>query len=243
MYVNESTHIWGDFHCHTHASVHAYSTFRENLEAAKKKNLKLMAVTDHGIGTADAPPLSYFENLLSLPKEVDGIRIIRGVEANIMDYEGHLDMPEKALNSLDFVISSYHTSCTVPGTIEDHTRAYLEIAKNPLVNMIGHPGTDEFKFDYETVIPVFGQYGKVVEINAHSFLCRPKSIENCILIAKLCAKHGVQILVNSDAHSEFEVASVDKALAMLRKIQFPEELIINTDYSRMQSYVSSVLHL
>lgn len=240
MYVNENTAILADFHCHTIASMHAYSTLRENIEAAKKKGLRLLAITDHAIGTADSPPLTYFENLTSLPSAIDGIQILRGVEANIMDYNGRLDMPAEVLRRLDFVIASFHTSCTVPGTVEDHTRAYIEIAKNPDVDMIGHSGTEEFRYDYEKVIPIFGKYGKAVEVNAHTFICRQKSVRNCIQIAQLCSRYGVPIMVNSDAHSEFEIGAVDKALNMLRQINFPEELIINTDEGRIQRYLTNL---
>lgn len=240
MYVNENTAILADFHCHTIASMHAYSTLRENIEAAKKKNLRLLAITDHAIGTADSPPLTYFDNLTSLPAYIDGIRILRGVEANIMDYNGQLDMPAETLRRLDFVIASFHTSCTIPGTVEDHTRAYIEVAKNPDVDMIGHSGTEEFQYDYEAVIPVFGKYGKVVEINAHTFICRQKSVQNCTRIARLCSQHGVPVMVNSDAHSEFEIGAVEKALDMLRQIKFPEELIINTNAVRIQQYLTNL---
>lgn len=62
MLVNSEVTIKGDFHCHTLASLHAYSTLRENLIAAQKRGLRLLAITDHGIGTPDSPPLSFFEN-------------------------------------------------------------------------------------------------------------------------------------------------------------------------------------
>lgn len=57
----------------------------------------MLAITDHGIGCEDAPSVNYFENLLSLPDQIAGIRLIKGVEANIMDFDGNLDMPEEAL--------------------------------------------------------------------------------------------------------------------------------------------------
>ena len=232
--------IIGDFHCHTLASLHAYSTLRENVEAAKKMGLRYMAITDHAIGTHDSPPLSFFDNLESLPEYIDGIRILRGVEANIMDHQGNLDMPESTLKKLDFVIASYHTSCTEPGTVEEHTESYLAIAKNPYVRMIGHSGTAEFAYDYERVIPEFGKNGKVVEINAHTFICRKTSVENCKKIAGLCQKYGVPVMVNSDAHSEFEVGQVQRALDMLKEMNFPEDLIINTDASRIRDYLTRI---
>lgn len=230
-------HIVGDFHCHTIASVHAYSTLRENLTAAKAKGLQALAITDHGIGCPDSPTLSYFDNLTSLPEQVDGLRLLRGVEANIMDHDGSLDMPEGIMERLDIVVASYHTSCVRPGTEEEHTRSYLRLAENPYVDIIGHSGSAEFAFDYNRVVPVLGEAGKIFEINAHTFLCRKKSVENCKKIALLCKKHRFPVLVNSDAHSEFELASCSLALEMLDEIDFPEELIINTSLERMEDYL------
>ncbi len=233
--------LFGDLHCHTIVSVHAYSTLRECVNAALKKELKVLAITDHGIGCEDSPTLSYFENLISLPNEVEGLRLLKGVEANIMDFEGCLDMPEHVLKKLDIVIASFHTACTHSGTREEHTQAYLNIAKNPWVNIIGHSGSVEFPYDYEKVIPVFKQEKKVVEINAHTFLCREKSILNCKEIAELCRKYQVPIIVNSDAHSEFEIGACQSAFDMLASINFPESLIINTDEKRLESYLASII--
>lgn len=230
----------GDLHCHTLASVHAYSTLRENVNAAGKKELKVLGITDHGIACADSPSINYFENLLSVPTEIDGIRILRGVEANIMDAEGNLDMPAELLAKMDIVVASFHTACTVPGTVEEHTSAYLKVAENPNVDIIGHSGSVEFEYDYEKVIPVFKKYGKIVEINAHTFICREKSKANCRKIATLCKELRVPIAVNSDAHSEFEVGECTKAFEMLKEIDFPEELIINTDYQRLEEYLTKI---
>lgn len=233
-------HIAADFHCHTIASVHAYSTLRENISAAKVKGLQALAVTDHGIGCPDSPPLSYFDNLTSLPEQVDGLRLLKGVEANIMNHEGLLDMPERTLRKLELVIASYHTTCVRPGTEEEHTRSYLRLAENPYVDIIGHAGSAEFAFDYERVVPVLGKAGKIFEINAHTFLCRKKSVQNCKKIALLCKKHHIPVLVNSDAHSEFELASCGPALEMLEEIDFPEELIINTCWERVEEYLQKL---
>ena len=229
--------IAADLHCHTIASVHAYSTLRENIEAAKKKDLYALGITDHGSGAPDSPPLSYFENLISLPNEVDGIQLYRGVEANIMDYEGNLDLPERVLKKLDIVIASFHKTCIKPGTVMEHTKAYLRIAENPYVDIIGHSGSVDFAYDYERVIPVFGKNHKLVEINAHTFICRKESIENCKKIALLCKRFCVPVIVNSDAHSEFEVGQCKKAEAMLMELDFPEELVVNSEQERIKSYL------
>lgn len=229
-----------DLHCHTIASVHAYSTLRDNINAAVRQGMQLLAITDHGIGCEDSPSLNYFDNLTSLPRTVGNLILLRGVEANIMDYDGKLDMPESMLKKLDLVIASFHTACTKPGTSEQHTAAYMNIAKNPHVHIIGHSGSAEFVYDYEKVIPVFKKYEKVVEINAHTFICREKSISNCKKIAMLCKKYQVPVVVNSDAHSEFEVGACEKAFEMLEEIEFPEELIINIEEVRLKNYLEKI---
>jgi putative hydrolase len=232
--------IIADLHCHTLASLHAYSTLRENIDTAKRLGLYALAVTDHGPGCPDGAPLSYFDNLPSLPEQVEGIRLLRGVEANIMDFNGVLDIPVSTLAAMDLVIASFHTVCTAPGTVEAHTRAYLAIAENPYVTFIGHSGTSEYVYDYETVIPVLKTHGKIMEINAHTFICRQSSIPNCRRIAELCKKCEMPVVVNSDAHSEFELGHFEKVLAMLDEIGFPEELVINSSRERLDTFFKSI---
>lgn len=228
--------ILGDFHTHTLASIHAYSTIRENINAAKGLGLKVLAITDHGVAAKDSPTMSYFRNLKSIPKYVEGVRILKGVEANIINHDGTLDMPSHILKQLDFVVASYHISCCKPGTKEDHTNAYLALCKNPYVNVIGHSGTPAYDYDYDKVIPAIRDAGKYMEINAHTFSTRGDSIKNCKNIALACMKYRTPILVNSDSHHEFELGKVDKALELLEEIHFPKELIMNASLEWIQSF-------
>lgn len=238
--VSARTRIVGDFHTHTLASVHAYSTLRENMNAAQARGLKFLAVTEHAMGLDDSPSPNYFINMRVWPREVCGVRLLRGVEANIVDHGGGLDMPERLLARLDFVIASYHASALKPGDEAAHTAAYLALARNPRVHLIGHSGTPAFAYDYERLIPEFGARGKVVEINAASALCRPGSEENCRRIARLCARHAVPVMVNSDAHIDHSVGRVEAALELLAAVDFPEELVINCDEERTRRYLQQI---
>ena len=47
-------------------------------------------------------------------------------------------------------------------------------------------------------------------------------------------------MVNSDAHSQYDVGSCDNAFAMLEDIKFPEELIININEDRIAEYLNSI---
>ncbi len=70
-----------DLHMHTVASTHAYSTLSDYIAQAKRKGIKLFAITDHGPDMADAPHHWHFINMRIWPRIVDGVGILRGIEA------------------------------------------------------------------------------------------------------------------------------------------------------------------
>lgn len=230
--------IIADMHCHTIASSHAYNTLFEMARAGKEAGLSMMAITDHGPGMPDAPHRWHFLNMRIWPTVIEGITVIPGVEANVKDFEGALDLSKDYLKQIPWVIASCHREAITPGTREDHTHMWLKIAKNPLVDLIGHCGQEIYAFDQETVIRAFKEYGKIVEINNNSAVVRPDSIKNCADIARLCKKYEVPVCVNTDAHLAYQVGHVERVQAMLQEIEFPEELVFNANSERMTQYLA-----
>lgn len=225
--------IIADTHTHTLACDHAYSTLYENVRAASEAGLSFLCATDHAPAMFDGPNASFFANIGKVvPDVLNDVIVLKGAEVNIMDYDGGLDLPDRLLERLDWVIASYHIVCIEPAGIEDHTRGWLAVAENPLVDVIGHCGDARYAFDKETVIKAFARNNKIVEINAHSFGCRPGSEENCLEIALLCKKYRVPVVCSSDAHFFTQVGMVQKSVALLEEIDFPQELILNADYER-----------
>lgn len=233
--------IIADTHCHTVASSHAYSTIMENVAIAKKRNLYALGVTDHAVSMPSPPGTWYFQNLHAVPKEIDGIKILRGVEANILNSKGELDLPRITDDFFDltWIIASIHDVCFFDNNnIETCTETWLNICKNPVINVIGHSGTPEYKYNYEEVIPEFGRTGKLVEINNSSFRIRQKSYENCKQIALLCKKYEVPVILNSDAHFCTQIGNFTESLKLLEEINFPEELVINSDINKFDKYLT-----
>ncbi|MGL5328324.1 MAG: PHP domain-containing protein, partial [Peptostreptococcaceae bacterium] len=74
-----------DLHTHTIESGHAFSTIKENIEFAVKHGIKYLGISDHAPNMPASPHLYYFQNLRVIPREVDGVKIFRGIEANILD--------------------------------------------------------------------------------------------------------------------------------------------------------------
>lgn len=207
-----------DMHCHTVASGHAYSTVQEIAREASNKGLEMVAITDHGPSMPGGPHCYHFGNLRALPSEIYGVKILKGVEANIIDYDGNIDLPERYLDILDIVLAGFHTFCYPNGTVEDNTKAMINTIKNPYVDIIVHPGNPEFPININKVVEAAKEYNVNIEINNSSFtVSRRGSEANCIRIAKKAALIEAPIVIGSDAHSAFYVGTFDKAVETVKK--------------------------
>lgn len=227
-----------DTHTHTTASGHAYSTLLENVKAAALKGLKIMAVTDHGFLLPGGPSEIYFGNLRVIPRIISGVLILRGVEANIMDFEGNLDMPDDRLKQMDIVIASLHEICIKPGTKEENTRALLKAMDNKYVDIIGHPGNPSYEIDIDSVVEKAKEKGILIEINNSSFVTSRKGSDvNCYKIAQKAGEIDANLVIGSDAHICFDVGNFEKAGELLQKLNIPDRLIMNIDPERFKRFL------
>lgn len=230
-----------DSHTHTIASGHAYNTIREMVIAAKEKELELIAITDHGPKMPGAFSDFYFVNFGAVEKNKFGVELLLGSEVNIMDYNGTLDLNDNILKKLDIVIASLHLPCISPGTKEENTKAYLNVMKNPYVNIIGHPDDSNFLVDFEALVLGAKENNVLLELNNSSLSpdnYRRNTVENDIEMLKLCKKYNVPIVVGSDAHADSAVGDHDLALEVIKRVDFPEELIANCSLEMFKKYIN-----
>lgn len=233
--------IIADLHTHTNVSNHAFSSLEEMVQGAKRAGLKALAITNHGPAMPDGAHQWHFANLNIVPRQIDGITVLRGAELNILPPLGGMDAIElRYLQPLDYVIASFHEQCFNPAGEEVHTRALEHILRNPYVTTLGHLGNAVYPFDHERIVSQCNAFGKIIEINNNSLAIRKGSKENCRHIAKLCMQYGVPIVVTSDSHISYMVGRFDAAIQMLTEIGFPEELIINADWDRMAAYFQKI---
>lgn len=224
-----------DLHTHTLVSGHAYSSLQENIQVAKDKGLKYLGTSEHGPALPGAPHIFYFQNMRVIPREINGVNILRGVEANIIDYNGGIDMIAETTKYIDYIIASAHIPCLTPGTREQNTNAIIQCMKNPKVNIIGHPDDDRFPLDMELIVRAAKAENVLLELNNSSLDptgFRQNARENIEDMLKRCMKHEVTIVVNSDAHIASLVGEFGYAEEMLTELNFPKELIINLNPER-----------
>ena len=229
-----------DVHCHTIASGHSYSTVHDIAREAKNNGIDLFALTDHGPEMPGAPHLYHIKNQRVIPRVIDGVIVLRGVEVNIMDYEGELDMRDADLAELDIVIASLHHVCINPGTMEQNTNALIKAMENKHVDIVGHIGNPLFPIDSEKVVKAAKEHNVLIEINNSSFsVSRDGSKENCSHIARLAKENGNMVVLGSDCHIAFDVGNFESAGKLLEVVGIPEENIMNTSVQKLIDFLES----
>jgi putative hydrolase len=227
-------------------SDHAFSTLKENVEIAKKKGLEMICMTDHAPEHSDGAKLLHFYAQKWLPRTVDGIKLMFGIEGDILD-DNKLDVDfsdfVQGNLSMEVVIASMHYPLYHSKTKADHTETWLEMVKNPFVDILGHSGDPRFEYDHEPVIRAAKEYDKCIEINNHSFAARAGANKICPEIAKMCKKIGTKIVVGSDAHCCWEIGSFDYVTEMLEEIEFPKELIVSRTADTFTKYIEGRKHI
>ncbi len=226
-------------HTHTIASTHAYSTILENSVCAKQAGLKAIAMTDHAPTMWDAPHIWHFDGLGSIPHVLNDVVIVRGVEANIIDFDGTIDVPKYTLDRLEWVIGSMHGPCIKPSSIKENTRAYINAAKNPYIDVIGHPATNEYVWDYEHGLEHIKKYNKIIEINESSLSVREGALDNTARMLEICKNLEIPVVIDTDAHFCQRIGVTPKSIKLVEEIGFPKELIINLDWEKIKEHILS----
>ncbi len=228
-----------DTHTHTLASGHAYNSIREMARAAKEKGLKALAITEHAPEMPGSCHLFYFVNLRVLPRQLEGIDVLFGSELNIMDEEGHVDLPTSTIAELDITIASMHPPCyRGEKTIEAVTKAYKNIMERKDIDIIGHPDDGRFPVDYEELVKTAKRTGTLLEINNSSLKpdgYRANSRENAIKMLEYCKKYEAMIVLGTDAHFDTAIAEYPYVDEIIKQAEFPVELIANVNYEKLKS--------
>ncbi|MDA3730237.1 phosphatase [Niameybacter massiliensis] len=230
-----------DMHIHTVSSGHAYSTVDEIARFAGEKELKIIAITDHNSGLPGGAHDFHFHNLKAIPRQLYGVTVLRGMEANIIDFDGNIDATEDTLGGLDFTIASMHPPCLRFGDKEEVTRAMIGAMENPFVKILGHPGDDRYPFDHEAVVLAAKRTGTILEVNNASLKpggFRPGVRENLISVLGLCKQYNVPVMANTDAHIAYAVGEFEESIRLFEEVDFPQELILNLHPERILDFIA-----
>ncbi|MGN0430854.1 MAG: phosphatase [Lachnospiraceae bacterium] len=226
-----------DMHTHTMASGHGYSTLKENIEAAKAKGLKALGLSEHGPAMPGGPHIYFLSNYRCIPRQYGDLKLFCGVEANICDYRGGLDVDEDILAKMDYVIASMHVQCCRPGSITENTKASILAMKNPYVKVLGHPDDSRYPIDRKELVLAAKEAEVAIEINNSSLNPKAARIggrENIKELFYWCNEYKVSVLLGTDSHICYTVGDFTETLQIVEELKFPKELILNYDMANLK---------
>ncbi len=201
----ELSDIQGDLHMHTTES-DGKASLEEMVEAAKKRGLKYIAITDHSQRVSMANGLDA-ERLLQQWAKIDEFNeqhddsflVLKGIECDILE-QGGMDLPDDVLCQADWVLASVHYGQRQ--SRQQITERILGALENPAVNAIAHPTgrllnrREAYEVDIEAVFKAAKENGKLLELNSH-----PRRLDLNEVHCAAAKKHGIPIVLSTDAHS------------------------------------------
>lgn len=241
--------ILGDYHTHTKYSRHGHGkgSVLENASVANEKGLKQIAITDHGFNHAfygvrrrDIPEVK--EDILNA-KEVTGVDILLGVEANLISLNGDIDVEIEDFEFLDLLSMGFHKfvnmqrsedvrKLTLPnlfGTpfqpsqekINRNTTAYLKALDKYPIDILTHINY-EFPIDTLAVARLAKEKGTYIELNGKRINISERDLD-------IMAGEGVRFILNSDAHTPDRVGECNEGFNLIFKLGIPLSQVANID--------------
>ncbi len=228
-----------DTHTHTVLSGHAWSTLSENCFAARARGMKGLCLTEHAPGIEGGAPSFIPHSQRMLPDVIDGIRVYKGIEVNILDHQNHLDISPQYLPLCEFVIASIHSHMFSERAIRDaNTTTYLHMLQNPYIDILGHADDPSVPCDFEALVTEAQKQGKLLELNNNSTTThRPGSLPSLKQYIICCKEHRQRVCVASDAHFHTMVGNMIPLMTLLEELKFPPELIVNLTKERFDAYL------
>lgn len=239
--------LYADYHTHSTYSGDGKSTMEENVQAAIAKGLKVLAISDHGPGH-----LGYgikYKKYPQMRDEIDRlsekypeITLLLGIEANVMDEEGHLDIDEAFLKYNDILLAGYHFGSSPKDKLSDvkihwynfmsrksnyyfekarelNTKAFMKAIEQYPIHILTHPGA-KGPAHLVQVAEVAKKRGTALEINnSHGHL----SFEEIVQVKD----SGCLFSINSDAHKAENIGRFEKAIERAVRAGVSAEQVLN----------------
>lgn len=227
-----------DMHTHSVFSGHAYSTLEEMVAFAQRSGLRGFCLTDHSPRVGSVMDCYLPLTFETMPGEIDGVRVFYGMEVDVLDERGGLALPQEMSKTLQFGIFGFHETAMKPGrNIADYTAAAEAAFADPYYDLFAHPCRERFPVDAEVVVHAAKRRDKLLELNENCLRHQSDGGKNYRRLLELCREHDVRITVNSDAHFSRKVGGVETAIALLREMAFPTELVVNATLAGVENYM------
>ncbi|OPY84363.1 MAG: DNA polymerase/3'-5' exonuclease PolX [Syntrophus sp. PtaU1.Bin208] len=223
--------IRGDLHVHTNWSDGAAS-LEVMARAAKAAGYSYLAITDHsgGLGVAgglnEERLLKQQEVIRRLNEQLEGIRLLSGIEVNILA-DGRLDLSDEILAGLDVVVASVHSALNQNEA--KMTKRILRALENPHVDILAHPTgrligkREPVAVDLEAVFQGAAAHRKILEIN-----CMPNRLDLQDVSIYRARELGILLAISTDAHRPEHFELIRFGIGMARRGWCQPSSILNS---------------
>ena len=214
---------------------------QEMAQAAAEKGLQLLGITEHAPGIPGTCAPIYFKNLRCVPRQMYGVELMLGVELNILNYQGDIDMEEELLSRLDLRIAGIHSLCYTPGTTDENTAAMIGAIRNPWVDIISHPGDGTASLHFEPIVLAAKEHHTLLEINNSSLSpegYRGDTRFTDLVILNLSVHFNYPVLFASDSHGKAHVGDFTYAAEAARLARIPRNLILNHSSKALLAFLA-----
>jgi len=223
--------IRGDLQMHTTAS-DGKNSIEEMGEAARKLGYEYIALTDHSKavtvanGMDEKRTLEQIKKIRSAQARVPGIRLLAGIEVDIMK-DGSLDLDNEVLAQLDVVVASVHSYMNLDRA--EMTDRLLAAIDNAYTQIIAHPTgrlvlrRDPFDYDMEKILDAAKKHGVVMETNAY-----PDRLDLKDVHLRMAKDRGVKIVISTDSHTAQNLTFMKYGVETARRGWLEKHDVVNT---------------
>ncbi len=214
-----------DYHAHSIFSGCGVHTVLEMLTRAKELGLKGMGITDHGPELKGHLNGVFFNRVF---EPVQGIRLLKGLECNLTSEKGEIDCLMDFMQYMDVILLGIHHNTQTGMDKSVYTDMIIAaMQKNPYIDILVHLNDPQYPVEFEPVAQAAKGLGMVVEINNSKLLLNRVTQETTEEMLEACMKAGCRAALCSDAHAVNEIGRDDAIQPVLKKLGFPEDLIVN----------------
>ena len=242
-----SLEIIADLHTHTVYS-HGKGSVADNALQGMRRGLSIIAITDHGLrhvlfGLRKRKLEKLREDIDAFNVAHEGkLKVLLGIEANVIHMDGTIDVPEKLLSFFDILLVGLHAGVLFKGirsmyhfliaspfsftkkrralAVDRNTQALVRAMHRYPIDFITHPNMG-FKVNMQPICQAAAATQTGLEISVkHSGLTAD--------MLRQCKAWGARFVISTDAHKPQDVGKFDVAIQRALEAGLTEADIYNT---------------